>query len=383
MEKNVEQQILEQLKKAGKILIVLPENLSADALSAGLALRLFLEKQQKDVTVACSGLVPAHLKFLPGTEVVQSVMPGGKSLVVSLNTVSKKLEELSYQKTDGKVNIYLKSQGEEFDEKDISFSKENAPLDLIIALAGRSLEDFGEIFEKAADKFFETPKVNIDCQSANEYFGAINLVDLTATSVSEILTELMQKYEQELMDEDIATCLLSGIIEKTSSFQHVITTPRAFLKASELVALGGRQQEIVKNIFKTKSLALIKLLGRALAKIKFIQEISVAYAPISQTDFEKTGASSSEVLGVLRELIDNLNGNNIFAILFEVQTNKIGLLMAVHEQFKMDNLLKVFPDAKQLSTVLKGLKLVECVFEEKTLEEAEMTFKTAVEKSIV
>ncbi len=378
MQPNIEQQILEQFKKAGKILIVLPENLNVDALSAGLALRLFLLKQQKEVSIAGSGLVPLQLRFLPGAETVQNRLTQGKSLVVSINTTVKKLEEISYQKTSQAVQIYLKSQADEFDQQDISFSKETAPLDLIIALGGKSLESFGKIFEQATDRFFETPKINIDCQAANEYFGAINLVDITATSVSEILVELMQKYEEQLIDEDIATCLLSGIIEKTASFQHVQTTPKAFLKASELVALGGRQQEVVKNIFKTKSLSLLKLWGRALARLKLIEGRSTVYAPLSLMDFEKAEAGPAEILPVLRELVDNLNGNKIFALIYEQEKNQIGLQMAAHEQIQADKLLSAFPGAVQSAMVIGDLRLLEYRFTEQSLEEAEKFFEQAI-----
>lgn len=378
MEPNIEQQILEQFKKAGKILIVLPENLNVDALSAGLALRLFLLKQQKEVSIASSGLVPLQLKFLPGADVVQNHLTQGKSLVVSINTAVKKLEEISYQKTPQAVQIYLKSEADEFEEQDISFSKEAAPLDLIIALGGKSLESFGKIFEQATDRFFETPKINIDCQATNEYFGAINLVDITSTSVSEILVELMQKYEEQLIDEDIATCLLSGIIEKTSSFQHVQTTPKAFLKASELVALGGRQQEVVKNIFKTKSLPLLKLWGRALARLKLVEGRPVVYAPLSLMDFEKAGAGPAEILPALKELAENLSGNKIFALIFEIQKNQIGLQMAVHEQIQANKLLAVFPGAIQSALTIGDLRLLEYHFAEQSLEEAEKFFEQAI-----
>ncbi len=383
MQSNTEQQILEQFKKAGKILIVLPENLNVDALSAGLALRLFLLKQQKEVSVASSGAVPLQLRFLPGAEMVQNRLAQGKSLVVSISTSVKKLEEISYEITPQAVQIYLKSQTDEFEEKDISFSKETAPLDLIIALGGKSLESFGKIFEQATDRFFETPKINIDCQAVNEYFGAINLVDITATSVSEILVELMQKYEEQLIDEDIATCLLSGIIEKTSSFQHVQTTPRAFLKASELVALGGRQQEVVKNIFKTKSLPLLKLWGRALARLKLIENLPVVYAPLSLMDFEKADAGSAEILPALKELVDNLGGNKIFALIFETQKNQIGLRMAVHEQVQTNKLLAAFPGVAQSVIAIGDLRLMEYSFAEQSLEEAERFFEQAIKTAMV
>ena len=149
------------------------------------------------------------------------------------------------------------------------------------------MEDLGSLNEHNADLFFETPKINVDNKAENEYFGAINLVDVTATSVAEILAGLLQEYEAQLLDEDILLpCLLTGIISKTQSFQHVQTTPRAFLKASELVALeGGRQQEIIKNIYKTKPLSLLKLWGRALARMKIQEDIKAIHSVPTGVDF--------------------------------------------------------------------------------------------------
>ena len=54
MEISPQQQIFEQIRKSKKILIALPQNLTADSLASGLALKLFLNKQEKDVLLASS-----------------------------------------------------------------------------------------------------------------------------------------------------------------------------------------------------------------------------------------------------------------------------------------------------------------------------------------
>ncbi|HYV33484.1 MAG TPA: DHH family phosphoesterase, partial [Candidatus Limnocylindria bacterium] len=220
MELTVEQQIFDQVKKSHKILIVLPQSLTADSVASGLALKLFLTKMQKEAQVATSGQVPKALAFLPGINSIQKEIASVKSFVISVDTAVKKLEEVSYQTAGEKVNIYLKSKGPQFAQEDLSFSTEKFPVDLVIVLEAKSMEDLGALQENNTDFFFETPKINIDHQAGNEYFGGINLVDITATSVAEILAELFQKYEEQLLDEDISTCLLTGIIDKTDSFQR-------------------------------------------------------------------------------------------------------------------------------------------------------------------
>ncbi len=372
MDSSPRQQILELIKKANNIAIVLPEQISADALASGLALKLFLAKQQKEAVLVSCGQVPDILRFLPGAENLQSRISVQSGLVIAIDTSIKKLEELSYQKHDRQVNIFLKSGGEEFGEADVSFVRKQSPLDLIVAIGGRGLEDFGKTFAEEAGRFFEVPKINLDNRPDNEYFGTVNLVDITASSVAEILTELLQAYEQQLLDEDIATCLLAGIIEKTSSFQHAQTTPKTFVKASELVALGGRQQEVVKNLFKTKSLGMLKLWGRALARLKILPAQNAVYSVLNQGDFEKSeNGGAGEVLPVLRELVDGLGNHKIIGLAAEPVKDKAVLVVALHIQVPARHFLEAFQGAKLLSFNFGSFGLLEFADSKLSVQELE------------
>jgi len=379
MELSVTEQIFELIKKSGKTLVVLPENLSADTVGGALALKLFLKKIQKEADAAGSGKLPDNIDFLLQLGEIKNNIQGGKSLVVSVDISQKKLAELSYQTEGDKVQIYLKSETGEFDPTDISLGREKSVYDLIIALGAKSLEEFGKFYEQHTDLFFETPKINIDNQAGNEYFGAVNLVDVTATSVCEILTELFQKYEEPLLDQDIATCLLAGIIEKTGSFQHVRTTPKSFAHASELVALGARQQEIIKHIYKTKSLPLLKLWGRALARMKILEEQNIIYSMLNATDFEKAEATENELLPTLKEFIDNIAGYKIIALLTEPSLPEKRLLAAVHEQVPIADLVnRLGGRAKILDVTIGNYKVIEQIFSDTSLEILEQRFLDAI-----
>jgi len=330
MELSTEQQIFDILGKAKKVLIALPESLTPDSVASGLALALFLRKLEKDVEVASSGPLPEGLKFLPGADTIKVDIGEGNSLVVTVDTSVKKLDEISYQTTDDKVHIYLKAKTGHLTADDVSFSEENFPVDAIVTLECRSLGELGGLFERHSELFYNAPKVNIDNRAGNEYFGAVNLVDITASSVAEILSSLLEKYEAALLDEDIATCLLTGIITKTNSFQHAQTTPRAFLKASELVSLGGRQQEVIKNVYKSKSLPLLRLWGRALARLRLPENLPIAYSMLNANDFLKAEASETDLPGVLKEMLSNVSGYKVVAVLSELPAGGTRLLAAVH-----------------------------------------------------
>lgn len=373
MEISQEKQIFEQFQKASKILVVLPAKLNSDLVASSLALKLFLKKLQKEAEVVSAGQIAPEHDFLPEIKEIKTEIKGAKSLVVEVNTVQKKLEELSYQVLENKLHIYLKSKNESFAPEDVSFLTDKFPVDLIVTLGCRSLEDAGKIFTDNAELFYATPKINIDNKTGNEYFGVVNLVELSSSSVSELLVLLFEKYEQQLIDEDIATCLLAGIITKTNSFQHSHTTPQAFLKASQLVALGGRQQEIIKALYKTKPLGLLKLWGRALARLKVLENNTAAYSVLTPNDFEKTESTADLAPLALKELLQNVSGYDMLGLLSQaVVGGQVTAWFALHVETQTETFLKHLGEPVQvLDMQTEPYKLYEFVLPNLTLTEAE------------
>jgi len=234
------------------------------------------------------------------------------------------------------------------------------------------LEDLGDLFEKNTSLFYETPKINISHKAGNEYFGAINLVDIAASSIAEILSSLFEKYEQQLVDEDIATCLLAGIITKTNSFQHVQTTPSAFLKASDLISLGGRHSEIVRHLYKTKPLAVLKLWGSALAHLRQDESLSAVYAVISHEDLQRLDAKAADLSLALLELVNVVAEHKFVGLLAEVSSNQVELLAAVKPGALAEKLGEGFAASpKILEQGLGDFKIVEIQLQGLSLMEAE------------
>ncbi len=317
------------ISPATKILLAVPKILNPDTAGAVLGLALFLEKLKKQPEILANEDFLEKYPFLPKNLPVKTSLSAVQSLAIVINIAQKPLAEISYAKEEHKAKIFLKSNQEIFTPEDISFETQRAPYDLIIILGAQSLEDLGGIFDSNAELFFQTDKINIDNHPGNRHFGGLNLVDINSSSIAETLTLLFKEYEAELMDEDIATSLLAGIVAKTNSFQHPKVSPASFLAASELVSLGARQQEIVRALFKTKSLEFLKLWGRALAKLK--EEANFTMSVLTENDFQKAGASLSQAALALKEIAENFSSKNIFAILAETQ-NGIKLFLASKQE---------------------------------------------------
>jgi nanoRNase/pAp phosphatase (c-di-AMP/oligoRNAs hydrolase) len=133
---------------------------------------------------------------------------------------------------------------------------------------------------------------------------------------------LINQVEASFMDESMATQLLTGIITETDSFQHVRTTPQTFLKASQLVGLGANQQEIISRLYKSKSLGLLKLWGRVLARLKHISDITLVYSSISKNDMAAAEATEADSNQIIKEMVSQLGFAKLFLLSKETETNR-------------------------------------------------------------
>ncbi len=310
------QPIINKLSTASNILILTQSN-NGDSLAASLALRSFLKKLEKDAIVLVHEDPPSRLQFLPESNQLVKSIDLTKTFVISLSTKKTQLSELSYKKEPEQLSILLKPTTGEFGPADVTFGSSNFQYDLVILVGIPSLEQLGEFYNKNTELFFQVPVLNIDFRPSNENYGQMNLVDLTATSCSEIVLDLINKFESSLLDETIATQLLTGIITETNSFQHVRTSPQIFLKASQLVSLGAKQQEIISYLYKSKSLGLLKLWGRVLARLKQDFNNLLVYSVITNTDLIKAGASDTDADMIIKEMVGQLGFAKIFGFLKE------------------------------------------------------------------
>ncbi len=80
--------------------------------------------------------------------------------------------------------------------------------------------------------------VNVDHHPGNTRYGALNLVDLPAAAVGEIVADLLDLLGWPLTP-DIATNLWVSLVSDTGSFRYSNTTPKALALGARLVAEGA------------------------------------------------------------------------------------------------------------------------------------------------
>lgn len=312
---------LELIKSAKNILIAPSSPMDGDSVGSSLALMSVFKKLGKTATVVCTDTMPEALKFLPLTDQIESHLPTSKDFVISLNTVSADVDHMKYEVEPGKINIIITPKNGKFSAHDISFKSGTASFDLIITVDTGDLVQIGKLYEENKSMFENGPLLNIDHHASNGKFGTHNFLEYSAAATTQMLTPIIVELEKDsgetLIDEDVATLLLAGIITDTGSFQHSNTSPEAFEVAADLLDRGARQQEIIKHLFKTKSLATLKLWGKVLSKIKYEENSRLVYSTISLEDLEQTGAKSEDSGGIIDELMSNAPASEVVMLLKE------------------------------------------------------------------
>ena len=195
------------------------------------------------------------------------------------------------------------------------------------------LEKLGKLYNSNTDLFFEVPVINIDHRSDNDNFGQINLVDVTTSSCSEVLGRNLEEIDKPSIDKNIATCLLTGIIGATDSFQKKNTTPRALLFAASLMELGADQQEIVRWLYKTHPLHILKLWGRAMAQLNWDSVSKLAWSKITLEDFVQSRAKAEDLFLILEKFQENYSDGQVFmAIYNDTPQSVVAIIHAIDNE---------------------------------------------------
>ena len=297
---GIKQQIFKLINKSKNILVATPENINGDALGSALALRGALEKINKNAKLLIPEELPPRFQFLPKTNSLSHNHFQEREFVLSIQDPENQINNLYYEKGDGLLYLYFKSK-KKIKEKDFRLIN-SYPFDLIFTINSQSYENLGKAFQHNPELFFETPVVNIDNSLTNDNFGEINLVDVTYSSVSEIIMELIDFLDRNLLDENIATWILAGLIDATENFRSPKTTPRTFNNAALLINRGGDQQRIIRYFYKTKSLEFLRLWGRILRKLSWDQDKKLAWGIVREKDFQKTNTSPNYLPQIFEEI---------------------------------------------------------------------------------
>lgn len=327
-----EQQAIELVNRAKRILVATKEHPTVDALASVSALSAYLAKQGKQVDAVAPGLDAKNAPaFLPNVNAIRPAVGAMRAFHLDLDVSKVPLSELMYDVKDGKLEISIVPKAGEWSPKDVTFRHGEDRYDLVFAVDCPDLASLGPLFREHADFFYRTPVVTVDRDPGHEHWGQINLVDLTAVSTTEVLFGMFERWNRHLVDEPVATALLAGMIAKTNSFRTPNVTPKTLKTASELVAMGAKREEIVHGLWRTRTVPTLKLWGRALSRLEQDRDLGLVWCTLSRQDFLDAGAGDHALEGVVDELVSYSPESKVVILVHETSDVRAkGACVAIH-----------------------------------------------------
>lgn len=241
-----------------------------DALGSLLAVARALTTVGKSVTAHTPDAPPATFRFIPGfTDVTQSVDP---------------------------VRTF----------------------DLVVALDHTELARTNLASELLEARI---PVVGIDHHATSDRRATVVFVEPDAAATCEILAELLPALALPV-DAGTATCLLTGLMTDTGSFQHPNTSARVLEAAARLLERGADLRAVVSATNGQRSLASLRIIGRALERLHANPETRAAISFVTHEDLRECGASVDDLTGVVN-LLNSIPEASFSLLLTEYEHGKL------------------------------------------------------------
>jgi phosphoesterase RecJ-like protein len=244
------QQAMSLIEPAQHIVLLAHEHPDGDCLGSALGLAHILRQTGKTCVAACADAAPQAFHFMPGIETLQH------------------------------------SLGDEH-------------FDLVIALDAGELTRYGSLYEQHRAFLNSTTILNIDHHISSQGCGQVNIIDPTAASTTELIV-LLQRQAGLPLNREAAVCLLTGLITDTGSFQYTSTTARTMEAGAILLRAGAIAEQIVKPIFRTRSLAQARFQAAVINNAQT--------SPDGRLIWSYATAETLASTGVTRDIDDNFSG---------------------------------------------------------------------------
>ncbi len=242
---DAKSQLVDKLKSANNVLVTVSRNPSVDQLSALLGLTLLLNKQGKHTAAVFSGEVPSTIEFLQPEETIEKNTDSLRDFIIALD--KSKADKLRYKVEDNVVRIFITPYKTSISQDDLDFSQGDFNVDVVVALGVQQQGDLDEAITAHGRILHDAAIASINISGAGD-LGSINWHDEHASSLSELVTELVDALDSSMLDNQIATALLTGIVAETDRFSNEKTSSQTMTVSAKLMTAGANQQLVASKL---------------------------------------------------------------------------------------------------------------------------------------
>lgn len=245
---KVKQQIVEKIKSSTNILVTVSRDPSVDDLSAAIGLSTLLNKIGKHSTAIFSGALPPAISFLEPDKVFENTADSLRDFIIALD--KEKADHLRYKVDGDVVKIFITPYRTTITSDDLEFSQGDFNVELVLALGVDNQEHLDTALSAHGNIMDEVTIATFTTGTQTSSLGVLDWHDDNASSLSEMVTSISEalKTDKPVLDKQIATALLTGIVAATDRFSNSHTTSKVMTMAAQLMAAGADQQLIASKL---------------------------------------------------------------------------------------------------------------------------------------
>lgn len=245
---NPRTELVQRLAQANNVLVTVSNNPSVDQLASAVGLTLLLNKLDKHATAVFSGEVPSTLEFLQPDKTIEKNTDSLRDFIIALD--KSKADKLRYKVEDKFVKIFITPYHTSLSEDDLEFSQGDFNVDVVVALGVHKREELDQAITAHGRILHDAVVASVNNKQSGTDLGAINWFEGTASSLCEMVVGLIEPLQgnKALLDEQIATAFLTGVVAETERFSNDKTTPHTMTVAATLMKAGANQQLVASKL---------------------------------------------------------------------------------------------------------------------------------------
>ncbi len=253
---KAQKQIVESIEAANNVLVALSKSPSVDELAAAISLTLLLDALDKRSTAIFSGKIPAAIEFLDPEHAFEEKPDSLRDFIIALS--KDKADHLRYKVEGDVVRVFITPYKTTLSQADLEFSQGDYNVDLVIALGVKDQANLDTAMDAHGKILHDAKVITISTGEEASNLGIADWHDKSVSSLSEMIGQLAEMLDggQNLMNEELATAILTGIVAATNRFSNERTTTSAMNMAGKLMASGANQQLIANELSKSGSVSV-------------------------------------------------------------------------------------------------------------------------------
>ena len=239
--------IAAKLNESYNILVTVSNNPTVDQLTALLGFTLLMGKMKKHASAVFSGEIPSIIEFLEPEKTIEKNTDSLQDFIIAIDKA--KADKLRYKVEDNLVRIFITPYKTSISEHDLNFTLGDLNVDVIVALGVKKQEEIDQAIMAHGKILHDATIIALSNTPEPLTIGNMNWVDTTASSLSEMVTLIANDLgAKDLIDGQIATSWLTGIVSSTKRFANEKTSPTSLSVSAQLLSSGANQKLVADQL---------------------------------------------------------------------------------------------------------------------------------------